>query len=97
MFAFYRIANDWANPPYEVPMTNIYSNWRAIKAELEEPEDDYRMALAQIIRVAAMQRVTDIQGPIPYRTMENNDDLTGLPTSRRRPSTASCSKTSTMR
>ena len=35
MFAFYRIANDWANPPYEVPMTNIYSNWRAIKAELE--------------------------------------------------------------
>ena len=61
MFAFYRIANDWANPPYEVP---------------EEPEDDYRMALAQIIRVAAMQRVTDIQGPIPYRTMENNDDLT---------------------
>ena len=59
MFAFYRIANDWANPPYEVPMTNIYSNWRAIKAELEEPEDDYRMALAQIIRVAAMQRVTD--------------------------------------
>lgn len=28
MFAFYRIANDWANPPYEVPMTNIYSNWR---------------------------------------------------------------------
>ena len=57
-------------------MTNIYSNWRAIKAELEEPEDDYRMALAQIIRVAAMQRVTDIQGPIPYRTMENNDDLT---------------------
>ena len=76
MFAFYRIANDWANPPYEVPMTNIYSNWRAIKAELEEPEDDYRMALAQIIRVAAMQRVTDIQGPIPYRTMENNDDLT---------------------
>ena len=48
----------------------------AIKAELEEPEDDYRMALAQIIRVAAMQRVTDIQGPIPYRTMENNDDLT---------------------
>ena len=23
-----------------------------------------------------MQRVTDIQGPIPYRTMENNDDLT---------------------
>ena len=63
MFAFYRIANDWANPPYEVPMTNIYSNWRAIKAELEEPEDDYRMALAQIIRVAAMQRVTDIQSP----------------------------------
>ena len=57
-------------------MTNIYSNWRASKAELEEPEDDYRMALAQIILVAAMQRVTDIQGPIPYRTMENNDDLT---------------------
>lgn len=76
MFAFYRIANDWANPPYEVPMTNIYSNWRAIRAELEEPEDDYRMALAQILRVAAMQRVTDVQGPIPYRTMENDDDIT---------------------
>lgn len=37
------------------------------------------MALAQIIRVAAMQRVTDIQGPIPYRTMENNDDLDRAP------------------
>lgn len=76
MFAFYRIDNAWANPPYEVPMTNIYSNWRAIRSELEEPEDDYRMALAQILRVAAMQRLTDVQGPIPYRTMENNDDLT---------------------
>lgn len=26
-----------------------------------------------------MQRVTDIQGPIPYRTMENNDDLDRAP------------------
>lgn len=75
MFAFYRIDNNWANTPYEVPMTGVYSNWRAIRAELEEPTDDYRMAIAQILRVAAMQRLTDTQGPIPYRTMENSDEL----------------------
>lgn len=76
MFAYYRIANDWANPPYEQPMTDIYSNWRAVKAELAESDDDFRMAIAQIVRVASMHRVTDTQGPIPYRTMENNDDIT---------------------
>lgn len=46
MYAFCRVGNGWANPPYEVPMSDIYSNWRSIRSEFEEPGDDYRMVLA---------------------------------------------------
>ncbi|MFQ7502742.1 MAG: SusD/RagB family nutrient-binding outer membrane lipoprotein [Alistipes finegoldii] len=39
----YRIANDWANPPYEVPMTTIYSNWRPSRPN-SKSRRDYCMA-----------------------------------------------------
>lgn len=79
MFAFYGTSTSWSNPPFEKPMQRIYSNWRDLLKELgDDAEGDYGMAIAQILRVATMQRLTDQQGPIPYRTMENTTGISSV-------------------
>jgi len=39
--------------------------WREIRKAINNDEDP-RFSMAQILKVAAMHRVTDTYGPIPY-------------------------------
>ena len=44
-------------------MPNIYANMQDVKSATE---DVIPISIAQIIKVAALSRVTDTYGPIPY-------------------------------
>ncbi|MDR2361205.1 MAG: SusD/RagB family nutrient-binding outer membrane lipoprotein [Prevotellaceae bacterium] len=63
-FSTYNQADNWNEIPFTTPFPYLYSNWLAI-AEISEGRG-YIYAWANIIRVAAMVRVTDTYGPMPY-------------------------------
>ncbi|MDR1680556.1 MAG: SusD/RagB family nutrient-binding outer membrane lipoprotein [Prevotellaceae bacterium] len=63
-FSTYNQADNWNEIPFTTPFPNLYSNWLTI-AEISEGRG-YIYAWANIIRVAAMLRVTDTYGPMPY-------------------------------
>lgn len=60
-------AKDWATSPFDMTMSEIYSSWIPIKNMSQREGMPY--AWAQVIRIAAMHRLTDMQGPIPYTLM----------------------------
>jgi hypothetical protein len=73
MFVNFNPPLGWANSPFKNMMTDVYSGWFDIKNLSQGEGMPY--AWAQIIRVAAMHRLTDIQGPIPYTQMGKNTGL----------------------
>lgn len=61
---------NWARASYYGDMfttnyTRTMNAWRSLRDAIGD-ENDPRYALAQILKVAAMHRVTDTYGPIPY-------------------------------
>ena len=60
----YNINGSWSNKAFENPYNNIMSAWLQVRTRAVKQPDFY--ALANIIKVAGMHRVTDIFGPIPY-------------------------------
>ncbi len=56
---------DWNNWVFKVPFDNVMSGWKLVKERGETTRPDL-FAVATIIKVAAMHRVTDVFGPIPY-------------------------------
>jgi hypothetical protein len=60
----YNINGSWSNKAFENPYNNIMSAWLQVRTRAVNQPDFY--ALANIIKVAGMHRVTDIFGPIPY-------------------------------
>jgi len=67
-------SKDWANSPFDKTMSEIYSPWIEIKNMSQREGMNY--AWAQIIRIAAMHRLTDMQGPIPYSLMGETEGYT---------------------
>lgn len=57
--------SSWYGDMFTTNYANTMNAWREIKNEVND-ETDPRFALAQILKVAAMHRVTDSYGPIPY-------------------------------
>lgn len=64
MFAFFNANEDWIYYPYSVVFPRIYGSFKTIKEETGGQGTSY--AWAQILKVAAIHRMTDIYGPIPY-------------------------------
>lgn len=56
---------DWNNWPFKVAFDNVMSGWKLVKDRGEKTRPDL-YAVATIIKVASMHRVTDVFGPIPY-------------------------------
>lgn len=54
----------------------LYTNLNNIKKISEETENPVPMAVATIIKVAAMHRVTDTYGPIPYSKIGEDGSIT---------------------
>lgn len=63
----YNPADKYADYPYTETFTKFYPNY--FKVAEETNKQGYIYAWANIIRVAVMQRIADIYGPIPYSQM----------------------------
>jgi hypothetical protein len=61
----YNCNSDWDDAAFNEAFTNIMTPWLSIK-ELTKDEYPQKYALATIVKVAGMHRVTDIYGPLPY-------------------------------
>lgn len=70
-FAVYKAASGWYDFPFSSTMTTVYTAWNEIK-KLTNGEG-INFAWAQILRVAAMQRITDMYGPIPYSKVSSGN------------------------
>lgn len=68
-FITYNPKNLWLNIPFNRVMSEFYSPWMEVKKATEGKGVNY--AWAQLLRVVAMQRMTDQYGPIPYRGVED--------------------------
>lgn len=60
----YALYRDWYNAPFNDAYTNIMQPWKSIADVSDETSPVY--ALATIVKVLAMNRITDMYGPIPY-------------------------------
>lgn len=64
---------DWLEVPYEVAFSRFMPNYYQIKDLSEQDERQDAYALAQILKVYAMHRITDMYGPIPYSRLGSDD------------------------
>lgn len=62
-FETYNPPVHWQNAPFADVITRTYPLYRDM---LDKTEDPVALALAKLLKVAIMHRVTDMYGPIPY-------------------------------
>lgn len=67
-FSTFNAPDGWVNWPFENIFAKIYGGWGQVN-EMTNGEG-FIFAWAQIVRVTAMQRMTDLYGPIPYSQIE---------------------------
>lgn len=70
-FLSYNPPTGWLNHPFKDLMTKFYSSWNEVKEITGRKGVNY--AWSQVLRVIAMQRLTDQYGPIPYRSVETGN------------------------
>ncbi len=62
----------WRRAPFSDVITETYTPYRGI---VNGTDDEVAIALAKLLRVAIMHRVTDSYGPIPYSDIESNESI----------------------
>lgn len=62
-FPRYNPPQPWVKALFNDPMTETYTNWRGIR---KNTDNEVILALADVLRVSVMHRLTDQFGPIPY-------------------------------
>jgi hypothetical protein len=72
-FATYNPPFNWNWAPFDNVMTGVYTLYLPLSAQTDDP---ITLALAKLFRVAAMHRVTDAYGPIPYSKVGADGSLT---------------------
>lgn len=72
-FSFFNQSEDWNEKVYVDIMPEIYANLDKVK---EATDDPVPLAIAEILKVAALVRVTDVYGPIPYSKVGAEGELT---------------------
>ena len=61
----YFLVDDWNKVPFVVSFTRVMPAWRDIQLKSQEKYPTI-YAIAQILKVTSMHRITDIYGPLPY-------------------------------
>ena len=61
----YALNGGWNTAPFDIAYPNIMGNWLQVKARVSATSQDY-LAIATILKVEGMHRVTDVYGPMPY-------------------------------
>lgn len=74
-FSTFNAPAGWINSPFKDAFSKVYGGWIQVKQLTEAKGQLY--AWAQIIRVTAMQRMTDLYGPIPYSKVESGSIAVG--------------------
>ena len=76
-FSYYNPKDDWSRVFLKsdkiIPV--LYSNLSQVKLVSQNSNDPVPFAIANVIKVAAMHRVTDTFGPIPYSQIGANGDI----------------------
>lgn len=70
-FSVYNAPEGWVKSPFNDVLSKVYTAWNEIKKQTNG--EGVSFAWAQILRVTAMQRLTDMYGPIPYSLVESGD------------------------
>lgn len=63
-FSIFNAPSNWINSPFNDVFEKVYGGWTQVKEQTNSQGPLF--AWAQIIRVTAMQRITDMYGPMPY-------------------------------
>lgn len=61
----YDFSQKWHDVAFEVAFTKVMPAWKSI-AQNSKDENPTTYALAQVLKVACMSRITDMYGPLPY-------------------------------
>ncbi len=65
-FSTYNAPSDWVRAPFNDVITGVYPYYRELQGATSDP---VILAIGDLLRVAAMHRITDAYGPIPYSQM----------------------------
>lgn len=68
-FSIFNAPNGWINSPFNDVFGKVYGGWAQINQQTNG--EGYLFAWAEIIRVTAMQRLTDMYGPLPYSQLQS--------------------------
>lgn len=68
VFSTYNPDNAWVSEPFNQIFSKFYSAYNSVKGRTKG--EGVNFAWAKILRVASMQRMTDLYGPIPYSKIE---------------------------
>ena len=71
-FSNFNMSQDWLSKMYKDIIPNIYANYAQLIAATDDP---IFLAVGDITRVAAVHRVTDTFGPIPYSKLGEDGNL----------------------
>ncbi len=63
----YFLMDGWLSNSYRRSYSDIYPLWKDVKLESEKANMPEAFALAQILKISAWQKTTDMFGPIPYK------------------------------
>jgi hypothetical protein len=72
---YYLYFSDWTETAFQVAFRKVMPQWQGIKRNAGT-SDPVAFAVAQIIKVMAMHRITDIYGPLPYLRFGQTNALT---------------------
>jgi hypothetical protein len=80
-FCVFNASIDWLNNLFNDQMTRIYSSWFELQKILktEGMMEHYSWAWAELLRVAAVHRTTDMYGPLPYSEIKKNSGTMYVP------------------
>lgn len=66
-YSHYVLPDGWVDEAFKIAYPDVMQNWNTIRIESEKDGGDQNaFALATVVKVFAMSRVTDTYGPIPY-------------------------------
>lgn len=63
----YFLKDNWVSASFTESYTNILPSWKEVKLESEKSDMPEAFALAQILKISAWHKTTDMFGPIPYK------------------------------
>ncbi len=61
----YGLVPGWNSAPFNIGFQNVMANWLQISKRATTTQPDF-LAIADILKVEGMHRVTDVYGPMPY-------------------------------